>query len=55
MAKTLAGGGSDRILYLWDVDTGKCHQSFVGHKGGIFKVLFSRDGNTLASVCIHDT
>ena len=52
--RTLAGGGSDRIIYLWNVDTGECHQSFVGHNGEIFKVLFSLDGNTLAAVSIHD-
>ena len=53
--QTLAGGGPDRIVYLWNVATGKREQSFVGHTSGVFNVLFSRDGNTLVSTDIHDT
>ncbi len=53
--QTLAGGGPDRIVYLWNVATGKREQSFVGHTSGVFNVLFSRDGNTLASVCRRET
>lgn len=53
--KTLAGGGSDKIVYLWDFRTGKRKQSFIGHRGNIFNVSFSYNGKTLASASIHDT
>ncbi len=53
--KTLAGGGSDKIVYLWDFRTGKRKQSFLGHKGDIFNVSFSYNGKTLASASIFET
>lgn len=53
--KTLAGGGADKIVYLWDYRTGKRKQSFIGHKGSIINVVFSYDGKLLASASIHDT
>ena len=53
--KTLAGGGSDKIVYLWDFRTGKRQQSFLGHSGNIFNVSFSYNGKTLASAGIFET
>ncbi|MYF98390.1 WD40 repeat domain-containing protein [Candidatus Poribacteria bacterium] len=53
--KTLAGGGADKIVYLWDFRTGKRKQSFIGHKGNINNVVFSHEGKLLASASIHDT
>lgn len=53
--KTLAGGGADKIVYLWDYQTGKRKQSFIGHRGNIFNVVFSYDGKALASASMHDT
>ncbi len=53
--KTLAGGGSDKIVYLWDFRTGKRKQSFLGHRGNIFNVSFSYNGKALASASIHET
>lgn len=53
--KTLAGGGADKIVYLWDFRTGKRKQSFIGHIGDIFNVTFSYNGKTLASASIHET
>ncbi len=53
--KTLAGGGADKIVYLWDFRTGKRKQSFIGHIGNIVNVSFSYNGKTLASASIHET
>lgn len=53
--KTLAGGGSDKIVYLWDFRTGKRKQSFLGHRKNIFNVSFSYNGKTLASASIFET
>ena len=53
--KTLAGGGSDKIVYLWDFRTGKRKQSFLGHRESIFNVSFSYNGKALASASILDT
>lgn len=37
-------GGWDKIARLWDVQTGKELQSFVGHSGFVTSVAFSSDG-----------
>jgi WD40 repeat protein len=34
---------------LWDVKTGKCYQTLQGHTSRIWSVVFSPDGNILAS------
>ena len=46
---TLAGGGSDGIVRLWDIKTGTERQIPTGDYGGL-KVAFSPDGNTLGTV-----
>ncbi len=53
--KTLAGGGSDKIVYLWDFRTSKRKQSFLGHRESIFNVSFSYNGKALASASIFET
>ena len=44
--KTLASGGVDDSIKLWDVATGKNTATLKGHA---FSVAFSPDGKTLAS------
>jgi WD40 repeat protein len=47
--KTLASGGADRVLRLWDAATGKELRTLPGHIDSVNAVAFSPDGKTLAS------
>ena len=47
--QTLASGGDDRTVRLWNVETGTLRQTFTRHAGNVKTVLFSADGQTLAS------
>ena len=47
--KTLASGGSDRTVRLWDVQTGKELRILRGNKGQAWAVAFSPDGKLLAT------
>jgi WD40 repeat protein len=47
--KTLATGGRDRVVHLWDLDNGKERGQLQGHRHGILAVAFSPDGRTLAA------
>jgi WD40 repeat protein len=48
---TLATGGVDGTVMLWDVASGEVRETFEGHEGriGIRGLRFSRDGRTLYS------
>ncbi|MEE8234785.1 MAG: WD40 repeat domain-containing protein [Nitrospirales bacterium] len=46
---TLASGGSDRYVRLWDIETGRVLKSLRGHTHDIRQVAFSPDGQTLAT------
>ncbi len=46
---TLATGGEDSTVRLWDMNTGKELATLKGHSGMVFSVAFSPDGTTLAS------
>jgi WD40 repeat protein len=46
---TLASGGEDKIVRVWDPATGQERTSLKGHKACIYSVAFSRDNLTLAS------
>ena len=46
--KTLASGGMDEMVRLWDVKAGKERASLKGHAGSVLSVAFSPDGKTLA-------
>src|SRR5262249_43937710 len=47
--KTLASGGWDDMIRLWDVATGKELRKFVAHQAMVARVVFSPDGKLLAS------
>ncbi len=47
--KTLASGGGDNVIHLWDIGTGKRKMTLVGHTHWVFSLAFSPDGKTLAS------
>jgi WD40 repeat protein len=46
--KILASGGAG-VICLWNVMTGKETLSHAGFEGGVFQVVFLRDGNNLAT------
>ena len=48
-AKMLAGGHGEELIQIWDVNTGICKKIFMADHGMFLRVLFSRDGKTLAS------
>ncbi len=47
--RTLATGGADETVRLWDVATGKIRTTLTGHIAGVVSVAFSPDGRTLAT------
>ncbi len=47
--KILAWGGGDRLVHLWDFDTGKDLRRFAGHQGWVTSLAFAPDGKALAS------
>jgi len=42
-------GGLDKMLRLWNLDTGECVRSFEGHAEGIRSVAFASDGRRAIS------
>lgn len=52
--QTLATGGLDGTIRLWDVETGKFIKCLVGHNSYVYRVAWSPDGNTLASAGAYD-
>jgi WD40 repeat protein len=48
--KTLASGGKDKVIRLWDANSGKCIANLNGHQGTVWSLSFRpKDGKTLAS------
>jgi WD40 repeat protein len=47
--KTLASGGNDQTIRLWDLATGKPRATLKGHTAGVRALAFSPDGRLLAS------
>jgi WD40 repeat protein len=47
--QTLASGGLDGTIKLWNLTTGKEVRTLTGHESGVYSVAFSPDGQTLAS------
>lgn len=52
--KTLATGGLDGTIRLWDVETGKFIKCLLGHNSYVYRLAWSPDGNTLASAGAYD-
>jgi dipeptidyl aminopeptidase/acylaminoacyl peptidase len=46
---TLASGGFDHVLHLWEVATGKECREYSGHSNHIWALAFSPDGRTIAT------
>lgn len=47
--KILASGGSDKVIKLWNIETGQLLKSLEGHAESVLSVAFSPDGKMLAS------
>jgi WD40 repeat protein len=47
--QTLASGGHDQVIRLWDVAGGQIIRPLRGHTDRVWSVCFSPDGQTLAS------
>ena len=46
---TLASGGAERLVRIWDIETGRLLRSLRGHTADIRSVVFTPDGQTLAT------
>ena len=53
--RTIAAGSLDRVVRLWDVETGNLLERFEGHLDSVYSVSFSMDGRTLASGSLDRT
>ncbi len=47
--KFVVSGAWGKTLKLWEVESGKCLRSFVGHEAGVTSVAFSPDGLQILS------
>jgi WD40 repeat protein len=45
----IASGGDDRVIKVWDVQTGECLRTLHGHENWIQAIAFSPDGTCIAS------
>jgi len=47
--KRIASTGSDKMIRLWDAETGKQVKEFAGHTEGVHGIAYSADGKRLLS------
>jgi len=47
--------GAGSVIHLWNLKTGQQIRTLEGHEGQVWKVVFSRDGQRLASSCFDQT
>ena len=52
--KTIATGGMDGIIRVWDADTGEFVRALVGHNSYVYGLAWSPDGTALASAGSFD-
>jgi glucose repression regulatory protein TUP1 len=48
-AKYLATGAEDKVIRVWDIQSGKIKTSFTGHEQDIYSLDYSRNGRFIAS------
>src|SRR5262249_14732168 len=53
--RRLATGSDDRLVRVWDADSGACLQTFEGHTGVINAVAFRPDGGAVLSCSVDQT
>lgn len=53
--RRLASVSEDRMLKVWDVETGKCLHSFVAHQRPVYTCTWSPDGRRLATGSADNT
>ena len=54
-SRTLASGGSDRTVRLWDVTSGQALQVFSAHPSAVKGVAFRPDGRSVVAACDDGT
>jgi WD40 repeat protein len=53
--KTLATGGADRVVRLWDTEAGSLKKELKGHRNAVMALAFSPDGTRLISAALDHT
>lgn len=54
-AKLLAGGNSDRQLFVWNLETGKMDHVFGGNAFAIQQIAFTPDGQKITTLAVDGT
>ena len=52
---TLAAGGRDNLIHVWDVVTGKLNYQLEAHEAKILQIAFSPDRSIIATASLDDT